>query len=258
MTMYRISEAAVRTGFPASTLRYYEDVGLLVPGRTEAGYRVYDDRAIDRLQFVARAKQLGLQLDEIIELVALWDDDQCAPVATRLRGFVADKLAVTQGRIAEMVAFAAQLQAAAARLDGPAGGGPCGPDCACSADSPADAADGGPAPGPRTAVQLVAKPAAAPPIACTLSAAEMPGRMADWEAVLARAVGREAFDGGLRIRFPAEPELAAELAGLAAAEQGCCSFYEFAIVIAPGATVLDVRAPADAAALVDALFGVAP
>src|SRR5688572_24496240 len=135
MTAYRISEAAERTGFPASTLRYYEDVGLLVPGRTEAGYRVYDDRAIDRLQFVARAKQLGLQLDEITELVALWDDDRCAPVAHRLRGFVAEKLSITQGRIAEMVAFAAQLQTAIARLDGPAGSGPCGPDCACAAES---------------------------------------------------------------------------------------------------------------------------
>jgi len=179
-------------------------------------------------------------------------------VAERLRGFVAEKLSVTQERIAEMVAFAAQLQAAVARLEAPVGNGTCGPDCACNTERAAGTApDGIPTSG-RTAVQLVAERDAARPIGCTLSAAQVPGRMADWEALLTRAGDREAIDGGLRIRFPADPELAAELAGLAAAEQDCCSFYEFTIGIVPGATVLEVRAPADAAVLVDALFDVAP
>ena len=64
-----IADAAARTGFPASTLRYYEQVGLIEPERTASGYRVYDDRALLRLTFIGRAKALGLSLDEISELV---------------------------------------------------------------------------------------------------------------------------------------------------------------------------------------------
>ena len=54
-----------RSGFTPATLRYYEDLGLLpAPSRTDAGYRLYDDKALDRLAFIARAKQLGCSLEE--------------------------------------------------------------------------------------------------------------------------------------------------------------------------------------------------
>jgi DNA-binding transcriptional MerR regulator len=251
---YRISEASERTGFPASTLRYYEDVGLIVPARTDAGYRVYDDRAIDRLRFVSRAKQLGLQLDEITDLVALWDDDRCAPVAHRLRDLVTDKLQITQDRVTELVAFAAQLQRVIAGLDGPVGDGPCGPSCACHADAEPTAV------GDQVAVQLVTKPGTtrdAPPIACTLAPDRMSDRMVEWQELLAQAIGREPIDGGGRVRFPAGADRAAEVARLAAAERDCCAFFDFTIAMNHTGTVLEVRAPADAAVLIDAVFGVA-
>ena len=70
---YRIAEVADRTGFSTPTLRYYEEIGLLPPAeRTPAGYRVYDDRAVARLRFVARAKQLGCSLEEIADLADAW------------------------------------------------------------------------------------------------------------------------------------------------------------------------------------------
>jgi DNA-binding transcriptional MerR regulator len=53
---YTIGEVAERTGFSASALRYYEDIGLVTPAaRSDAGYRLYDDRVLSRLAFVARA-----------------------------------------------------------------------------------------------------------------------------------------------------------------------------------------------------------
>lgn len=59
VSVYTIGEAADRTGFSASTLRYYEGIGLAAPSaRTDAGYRLYDDDGLARLAFVARAKQL--------------------------------------------------------------------------------------------------------------------------------------------------------------------------------------------------------
>lgn len=74
-----ISEVAQRTGFSGPTLRYYEDIGLLpAPDRTPAGYRIYRDRDVARLDFIARAKRLGCSLDEIQGLVEAWDQDRCA------------------------------------------------------------------------------------------------------------------------------------------------------------------------------------
>jgi MerR family transcriptional regulator, copper efflux regulator len=82
---FTIGEAAARTGFPPSTLRYYETIGLVAPSeRTDAGYRLYDERALARLAFVSRAKQLGCTLDEVVDLVGLWDGDGCAPIQRRL------------------------------------------------------------------------------------------------------------------------------------------------------------------------------
>ena len=57
----RISDLAARSGFTTSTLRYYEQVGLLAATqRSSGGYRLYDEAALVRLRFIDRAKQLGL------------------------------------------------------------------------------------------------------------------------------------------------------------------------------------------------------
>ena len=63
-------------------LRYYEQVGLIEPQRTPAGYRVYDDRSLLRLTFISRAKALGLSLEEIAEVADLWDGDRVGPCRT--------------------------------------------------------------------------------------------------------------------------------------------------------------------------------
>ena len=116
MTTMRIAEVAQRTGVPATTLRYYEEIGLLAPaGRSGNGYREYADRDLERLAFITRAKQLDISLDELRELVGVWDDD-CGQVHHRMTAVVASRVAQTQARIGELVALTAQLQAAAARL----------------------------------------------------------------------------------------------------------------------------------------------
>jgi DNA-binding transcriptional MerR regulator len=134
VSTYAIGELAERSGFSASALRYYEDIGLVVPAsRTASGYRVYDDGAVTRLTFIARAKQLGCTLEEIADLMDVWDGEECQPVQRRLHDLVTGKLDETQRRIDELTALADQLRDAAARLGGPAPDGPCSDDCACSA-----------------------------------------------------------------------------------------------------------------------------
>ena len=75
-----ISKVAEETGFSPSALRFYEGHGLITPARTRAGYRTYDPASVETLRFIARAKRLGLSLDEIRDLVVLLDDRRCAPV----------------------------------------------------------------------------------------------------------------------------------------------------------------------------------
>jgi MerR family transcriptional regulator, copper efflux regulator len=132
MSTYTIGETAERSGFSASALRYYEGIGLVEPPtRTGAGYRLYDDDALARLAFIARAKQLGCSLEEITDLVGIWDGAQCGPVQRRFHDLVTDKLAETQRQIAELTALADQLRHAALQLAGPATDGPCDEHCAC-------------------------------------------------------------------------------------------------------------------------------
>ena len=63
-TGLKIKDIADASGFTAATLRYYEEIGLLPESsRSAAGYRLYDPGTLDRLAFIARAKQLGCTLD---------------------------------------------------------------------------------------------------------------------------------------------------------------------------------------------------
>jgi MerR family mercuric resistance operon transcriptional regulator len=65
-----IGELARRAGVNVETVRYYERRGLLdEPPRTPSGYRQYGADDLWRLQFIARAKQLGFTLAEIADLV---------------------------------------------------------------------------------------------------------------------------------------------------------------------------------------------
>ena len=249
---YRIAEVAERSGFPATTLRYWEDIGLLpAAARTPAGYRVYDDASLERLAFVARAKRLGCTLDEIGDLLATWEGRRCAPVQDRLRDLVEAKLAATHGQVAELVGFAAQLQRTATHLAGPTPDGPCDDACGCG-----PLADAAPTNASRVGPGAATDPAAAT-VACTLSPGDVPERLDGWHAVLASVTGRDALPDGIRLTFAPDVE-AAEVARLAAAEQGCCAFFRFALTVDARGTALEVRAPAEATDVVGALFGAAP
>jgi len=137
---YTISEAAGRSGFSASALRYYEGIGLVVPAtRTGAGYRLYDDDTLARLAFISRAKQLGCTLEEITDLVGIWDGERCGPVQGRFHDLITDKLTAAEQQIAELIALTDQLRYAAALLAGPAVDGPCSAACVCAAIDPATA-----------------------------------------------------------------------------------------------------------------------
>ncbi len=123
-----------RSGFSASALRYYEGIGLVRPAaRTAAGYRLYDNGDLARLAFISRAKQLGGTLEEITDLVGIWDGERCAPVQRRFHDLITARLVAAERQIAELTALTDELRHAAALLAGPPVDGPCSVDCACAA-----------------------------------------------------------------------------------------------------------------------------
>ena len=73
--MMTIGHAAKASGISVKMLRYYERVGLLPePPRTDAGYRLYTPQDVHTLRFVRRARDLGFSVEQILNLLGLWQD----------------------------------------------------------------------------------------------------------------------------------------------------------------------------------------
>lgn len=69
-----IGEVAERTSLSLRTLRHYDDIGLVNPsGRTEGGFRLYTEADVARIMLVRRMKPLGYSLEEMRDVLALFD-----------------------------------------------------------------------------------------------------------------------------------------------------------------------------------------
>lgn len=68
--MRTVKEVSKLTGVSVRTLHYYDEIGLLIPASvTEAGYRLYDDTALERLQHIMLFRELEFQLKDIKEIL---------------------------------------------------------------------------------------------------------------------------------------------------------------------------------------------
>ena len=76
--MMNIGDVARRSGLPAKTIRYYEDIGLIKPLRSANGYRSFRDSDLHKLAFLGRARALGFSIDDCRQLMALYEDQSRA------------------------------------------------------------------------------------------------------------------------------------------------------------------------------------
>ncbi|TPW30431.1 Cu(I)-responsive transcriptional regulator [Pararhizobium mangrovi] len=97
-----IGVAAERSGLPPKTIRYYEEIALVTPGRSENGYRAYEEADVHRLRFLHRARDLGFTIEECRQLLALYSDRARAS---------ADVKAIAETKIAEIDRKVAELHA---------------------------------------------------------------------------------------------------------------------------------------------------
>lgn len=113
----QIGEVAERTGLSLRTIRYYEEVGLVVPARTQGGFRLYGDVEIERLLLIKRMKPLGFSLEEMRDLLEITDrlntgvpDSDRAELIDRLRTYE-DAVAIRSQTLREQLAMAEEFAA---------------------------------------------------------------------------------------------------------------------------------------------------
>ncbi|MFB9213709.1 Zn(2+)-responsive transcriptional regulator [Vibrio sinaloensis] len=100
--MFQIGELAKRCGVTADTLRFYEKNQLIKPaGRSDSGYRLYNEQNQAQVGFILKAKDLGLSLDEIKELLEIKleaTEHSCAEV----KAITSAKLSLIDEKIGEL------------------------------------------------------------------------------------------------------------------------------------------------------------
>ena len=252
MSTYTIGETSSRSGFSASALRFYRTSGWSTrPAGPVAGTASTTTTRWHRLAFITQAKQLGCSLEEITDLVEIWDGQRCGPVQRRFHELITARSTtpISRSRADGVRRAAAGIGRATRRRT-----------------DRRTVRTGVRLPHRRhlrtpvvetATVTFGRKPATVPieiPIACTLEPGAMPDRLAEWASVLDHATRRTAIDGGLRIELGPDVDLG-DLGRLIGAEQHCCAFFRFSLTVDADGIVIEVRAPELAAGMVTDLFG---
>ena len=124
-----IGQVAKTSGVAAKTIRYYEQIGvLLAPSRGVSGYRLYDERGVERLRFIHRARSLGLPLRQLKTLLTTLNGSPRPPLRPRLRALVREQLNAVNNQIAELELLRQQLEQVFERMQRPTrrrAGGAC-------------------------------------------------------------------------------------------------------------------------------------
>ncbi len=235
-----MSQLAESAGVPASTVRYYERVGLLSPARRAGnGYRLFDHSSLDELAFINRAKGIGMSLEEIAELLTVWPDTECRDLQDRLSRYLAVRIDQVRTQRRELEAFQAQLGAVRGRLAGrEAGAERCSKGCSCEADLDLT--------GDEPTGEWARRE-------CSLDDESRSARMAEWRVLAEEATSVRRDGDVVRLTFAADPEVVACVARLCAEESDCCAPMRFRLDIGADGLAVTGLAPG-APGILEALF----
>ncbi len=98
-----IGDVSTRTGLPAKTIRYYEDIALIKPLRDDNGYRRFREQDIHKLTFLGRARALGFTIEDCRTLLALYEDESRA--SADVKQVARDHLAQIDAKITDLKAM---------------------------------------------------------------------------------------------------------------------------------------------------------
>src|SRR5690606_27394158 len=95
-----IGTPAARSGLPAKTIRYYEEIGLVRPDRRPNGYRQYRAEDVHKLIFLRRARSLGFSIEDCRQLLSLYDQNSRPSAETR--ALAAERIAEVEAKLREL------------------------------------------------------------------------------------------------------------------------------------------------------------
>lgn len=102
-----IGEVAERSNLPTKTIRYYEDIGLIKPRRSENGYRAFREADLHKLAFLGRARALGFSIEDCRTLMALYEDE--TRESAQVRAVAEEHLNAIDAKIAQLQSMRATL-----------------------------------------------------------------------------------------------------------------------------------------------------
>ena len=112
----RIGEIAHRVGVATSTIRFYEEAGLLpTPERTSSGYRDYDSSVVDRLGFIRAGQAVGLALGKLKGILEIRDHGELP--CSHVRDLLVERIEEIVQRIRELSKRRAELAAVAEQAE---------------------------------------------------------------------------------------------------------------------------------------------
>lgn len=98
-----IGDVAERSGLPAKTIRYYEDIGLIRPHRSANGYRCFAETDLHKLAFLARARTLGFTIEDCRTLLGLYEDETRA--SADVKQLAQEHLSMIEAKITDLEAM---------------------------------------------------------------------------------------------------------------------------------------------------------
>ncbi|WP_174732834.1 MerR family transcriptional regulator [Mesobacillus harenae] len=118
MLIYSISELAREFAVSTRTIRYYEEMGLICPERNQNSRRIFTKKDYARLKLIMRGKRFGFQLNEIKEMVLLFDQDPTGQKQlVRTLGYGKEKILEINERIEELQELKIEMEEMMRRLE---------------------------------------------------------------------------------------------------------------------------------------------
>lgn len=111
-----IGDVSELSGLPPKTIRYYEDIGLVQPARSDNGYRRFAERDVYQLAFLSRARSLGFSIDDCRALLELYKDRERE--SAEVKRVAREHLQRIEQKIAELEAMRATLSDLVTRCHG--------------------------------------------------------------------------------------------------------------------------------------------
>ncbi|MDJ1007332.1 MAG: Cu(I)-responsive transcriptional regulator [Paracoccaceae bacterium] len=95
-----IGDVAARSGLPAKTIRYYEEIGLIRPRRSANGYRSFAEGDLHKLAFLGRARTLGFSIEDCRTLLGLYEDE--GRESAQVKAIAEEHLEAIDAKIAQL------------------------------------------------------------------------------------------------------------------------------------------------------------